>query len=71
MEQQKVQWGMVIVIFVTAFVAFWLGVYSGQPLDWFLYIVLVAIGFFIHTVILVLKTDPEQEATETKLKKKA
>ncbi|MER1984281.1 MAG: hypothetical protein ABS949_13860 [Solibacillus sp.] len=71
MEQQNVQWSMVVVIALTAFAAFWFGVYSGEPLDWFLYIVLVAIGLFIHTVILVLRTDDEQIATETKLKKKA
>lgn len=71
MEQQKVQWSIIVVIAATAFVAFWFGIYSGEPLDWFLYIVLVAIGLFIHTVILVLRTDDEQQATETKLKKKA
>lgn len=70
MEQQKVQWGMVLVIALTAFVAFWFGIYSGEPLDWFLYIVLVAIGLFIHTVLLVVRTDDSQEATETQLKKR-
>lgn len=62
---------MVLVIALTALIAFWFGIYSGEPLDWFLYIVLIAIGLFIHTVILVLRTDDEQVATETKLKKKA
>ena len=71
MEQQKVQWSMFFVIALTAFVAFLFGHYSGEPLDWFLYILLVLIGLFIHTVILILRTDDEQVATETKLKKKA
>lgn len=70
-EQQKVQWSMVFVIVLCAAIAIVFGRIVNPHTPWFLYIVLVSVGFFIHTLILVIKTDDDQEATDTLLKKKA
>lgn len=71
LEQQKVQWSLGIVIVLCAAVAIVFGKLINSYTPWFLYIILVCVGFFIHTLILVVTTDNEQEVTDTQLKKKA
>ncbi len=70
MERRKVQWSLALVIVVCAFVAVAIGKLLNPFTPWFLYIVLVVVGFFVHAVILILQTDDEQKATDTKLKKR-
>ena len=71
MEQRKVQWGMALVIVLCAAVAIVIGKLLNPFTPWYLYIVLVSIGFFVHIVILIMKTDDEQKVTDTELKKRA
>lgn len=71
MESHKVQWSLALVIVLCAAVAMVIGKLLNPFTPWFLSIILVVIGFFMHTVILILQTDDEQKATDTKLKKRA
>lgn len=71
MEQPKVQWKLALVIVMCATVAIAFGKWMNPQVPWFLYIVLLCIGFFVHTVILICQTDSEQKTTDTHLKKKA
>lgn len=70
-EQPKVQWSLALVIVICATVAITFGKLINPQVPWFLYIVLLVIGFFVHTVILVCQTDNEQKVTDTHLKRKA
>ena len=70
MERRKVQWSLALVIVVCAFVAMVIGKLSNPFIPWYLYIALIVVGFFVHTVILILQTDDEQKATDTELKKR-
>ena len=71
MEQHKVQWNFAFVIVFCATIAFACVKLVNPHIPWSLYIVLVGIGFFTHTVILVCQTDNDQKSTDTHLKKKA
>lgn len=53
------QWGNWIAIFLSAIVAFAVGDFYGQPLHWFLFILIILIGFFINTIILILRTEED------------
>lgn len=48
--------GIWLGIVLSAVIAFVVGDFYGQPLHWFLFILLIIIGLFINTVILILKT---------------
>ncbi|MEO4054013.1 hypothetical protein [Solibacillus sp. CAU 1738] len=50
------QVGVWVGILLSAIVSFIVGDYYGQPLHWYLFILLVFIGVFINTIILILKT---------------
>lgn len=50
---------MWIAIIVSAIVSFIVGDLYDQPLHWYLFILMVIVGFFIHTVILILKAKDE------------
>ena len=47
--------GIWIAIVLSAIVAFIVGDYYGQPLHWYLFILIVVAGFFIQIVILIVK----------------
>lgn len=64
----KPQWSIVLVILLTAATAFFSGQLFGMDLPAFLYIVIVAFGLFLHTIILVVTSDGEKEYEETHLK---
>lgn len=49
-------WGA---IFVSAILAFGVAIIYEQPVHWFLFVLLLVIGFFIHTVILILTMEDE------------
>lgn len=49
-----------MVILFSAIVAFIVGGLHGQPLHWYLFILLVIVGFFIHIIILILKVKDER-----------
>ena len=53
------QLGVWIGILLSAILSFFIGDYYGQPLHWYLFILMVITGFFINTVILILKTRDE------------
>ena len=55
MEQLKMQIGIVFVILFTAVLAFGVADLYEQPLNWYLFILIVLIGFFIHTVVSILQ----------------
>ncbi len=46
-------------ILLSAVLAFLLGEFYGQPLHWYLFILIIVIGFFINTIILILKVKDE------------
>ena len=58
-EWKKMQLGVWIGILLSAILSFFIGDYYGQPLHWYLFILMVIIGFFINTVILIIKTRDE------------
>lgn len=47
--------GIWVAIVLSAIVAFIVGDYYGQPLHWYLFILIVIGGFFIQIIILILK----------------
>lgn len=61
---QKPQWNMMLVILFTATIAYGLATFLGENLHWYLYILLLGIGYFVHTMICILLTDDEQKASD-------
>lgn len=53
------QIGVWMAILLSAIIAFVVGDMYGQPLHWYLFIIIVFVGFFINTIILILKTKDE------------
>ncbi|EON73939.1 hypothetical protein [Lysinibacillus sphaericus] len=51
--------GIWVGILISAVLAFLLGGFYGQPLHWYLFILIIVVGFFIHTIILILKVKNE------------
>lgn len=47
--------GIWVAIVLSAIVAFIVGDFYGQPLHWYLFILIVIVGFFIQIIILILK----------------
>lgn len=61
-EFSKQRWDFMrigIAIVLSAIGAFAIGSYFGQPLHWYLFVLLLVTGFIIQMIILVLKTDNE------------
>ncbi|MDM5246311.1 hypothetical protein [Lysinibacillus sp. G4S2] len=52
--------GVWIGILLSAVLAFLVGDFYGQPLHWYLFILIIVVGFFINTVILILKVKDEK-----------
>lgn len=50
-----------IAIVISAVLAFIVGSFYHQPLHWYLFILILFIGFFINTIILILKSNDEQK----------
>ncbi|WP_421663727.1 hypothetical protein [Lysinibacillus telephonicus] len=59
------QIGIWIAIVISAIISFIVADFYEQPLHWYLFILIIFIGFFINTVILILKTKDEKEKNET------
>lgn len=55
------QLGPWIAIVISAVIAFIVGSLYDQPLHWYLFILIIFIGFFINTIILILKSNDEQK----------
>ena len=53
--------GMIVAIIASAFMAFGIADYYDQPHNWYLFLLMVLTGFFIHLVILILKTENDEE----------
>ena len=51
--------GIWIAIIISAIVSFIVGNWYDQPLHWYLFILMIIIGFFIHAIILILKEKDE------------
>ncbi|MFP3917830.1 hypothetical protein U5N28_08475 [Lysinibacillus telephonicus] len=58
------QIGIWIAIVISAIISFIVADFYEQPLHWYLFILIIFIGFFINTVILILKTKDEKEKNE-------
>ncbi|HWL22848.1 MAG TPA: hypothetical protein VNR38_03735 [Ureibacillus sp.] len=54
------QLGPWIAIVISAVLAFIVGTIYQQPLHWYLFILILFIGFFINTIILILKAKDEK-----------
>lgn len=52
--------GVWVGILLSAVLAFLVGDFYGQPLHWYLFILIIVVGFFINTVILILKVKDEK-----------
>ena len=57
--EMRMQIGVWLAIVFSAVIAFVIGDMYGQPLHWYLFILIVFTGFFINTVILILKAKDE------------
>nr|WP_198044815.1 hypothetical protein [Lysinibacillus timonensis] len=55
------QLGTWVAIIISAVIAFIVGDFYNQPLHWYLFILIIFIGFFINTIILILKANDEQK----------
>ncbi|MFC5558898.1 hypothetical protein ACFPN4_07190 [Ureibacillus thermophilus] len=55
------QLGIWVGIVVSAILSFVIAGFFNQPLHWYLFILILFIGFFTHTVILILQTPDENE----------
>ena len=53
--------GMFVAIFASALMAFGIADYYDQPHSWYLFLLMVLTGFFIHTVILIVKSEFDEE----------
>lgn len=53
------KWDTWITIIVSAILAFAIGEWYGQPLHWYLFILIVCIGFFINTIIVILQAEDD------------
>ena len=52
--------GVWVGILLSAVLAFLVGDFYGHPLHWYLFILIIVVGFFINTVILILKVKDEK-----------
>ncbi|MFJ7648867.1 hypothetical protein ACIQ1H_15095 [Lysinibacillus sp. NPDC097279] len=52
---------MFVAIIVSAFMAVGIAEYYNQPYDWYLVFVMILIGFFIHTIILIIESENSEE----------
>ena len=59
-ERIRMQLGVWIGIFISAILAFLVGDLYGQPLHWYLFIIIIIVGVFINTVILIIKTHDDR-----------
>lgn len=59
------QIGIWIGIVISAIISFVVASFYEQPLHWYLFVLIVFVGFFINTIILILKTKDESEKNET------
>ncbi|WP_339289250.1 hypothetical protein [Ureibacillus sp. FSL K6-0786] len=57
----KLQLGVWIGIVVSAILAFIIASFFNQPLHWYLFILILFIGFLLQTIIMILKTPDENE----------
>ena len=58
-EVDEMQIGIWIGMVVSLIIAFIVGNLYGQPLHWYLFVLMLVIGVFINVVILILKTKDE------------
>ncbi|MDN4492061.1 hypothetical protein [Ureibacillus aquaedulcis] len=56
--------GIWVSIVFSAIISFIIASIYKQPLHWYLFVLIIFIGFFIHTIILILRTKEEQEKNE-------
>lgn len=54
------QIGVWVAIFFSAILAFIVGDIYEQELHWFLFILMVIVGLFINTIILILKANDDK-----------
>lgn len=59
-ERVNMQVGVWVGIFISAVLAFLVGDLYGQPLHWFLFVIILCVGVFINTVILIIKTHEDK-----------
>lgn len=61
---QPMQIGIWVGIVISAIISFLVAFFYEQPLHWYLFVLILFIGFLINTIILILKTK-EDEKNET------
>ncbi|KGR75922.1 hypothetical protein [Ureibacillus sinduriensis] len=58
------QVGIWVSIVISAMISFFIASLFKQPLHWYLFVLIICIGFFINTIILILRTKEDQEKNE-------
>lgn len=51
--------GVWLGIFISALLSFIVAEFYEQPIHWYLFILLIVIGLFIHTIIIILKLQDD------------
>lgn len=52
--------GIWVAMLISAVLAFAIAAFYEQPRDWYLLVLLVVIGFYINTIIIILKLRDDQ-----------
>ncbi|MBD8025523.1 hypothetical protein H9636_02515 [Ureibacillus sp. Re31] len=55
------QIGIWVAIVISAIISFLVASLYEQPLHWYLFVLILFIGFFINTIILILKTKEDEK----------
>ena len=57
------QFGVWIGIVVSAVLAYVIAIFYEQPINWYLVILLIVIGLFINTIIIILKVQDDEHTS--------
>ena len=57
------QFGVWIGIVVSAVLAYVIAIFYEQPIHWYLVILLIVIGLFINTIIIILKVQDDEHTS--------
>ena len=52
--------GIWIGMLISAILSFAIAAFYGEPLHWYLLVLLIVVGFYINTIIIILKLQDDQ-----------
>ncbi|MFC7685872.1 hypothetical protein [Ureibacillus sp. GCM10028918] len=56
--------GIWVSIVISAILSFIIASIYEQPLHWYLFVLIIFIGFFINTILIIVRTKEEKEKNE-------